>query len=99
MRYNEHVRRSVYGREPAEMENILRDAETRWPEYKTETHLINRPSYQTAVMADDDEHNEAGRWAEAYLRGRRFSLAGSEATPCAFAGRSNWREKTAVGLL
>ena len=74
LRYNEHVRRSVYGREPAEMENILRDAETRWPEYKTETHLINRPSYQTAVMADDDEHNEAGRWAEAYLRDDVFRL-------------------------
>ena len=74
LRYNKHVRRCIYGREPAEMEDILRDAESRWPEYKTETHLISRPTYQAAALAEDDEDEEARRWADVYLRDDVFRL-------------------------
>ena len=67
LRYDKHVRRCTYGREPEEMEPLLRDAEAPWPEYKTETHLVKRPQYQHARMVAGSAEDEAACWTNTYL--------------------------------
>ena len=74
LRYNAHVRRCVYGRDPDAVQAALHEAETRWPEYKTEKHLVRRPQYQNARMVAGCEEEEAAQWANAYLTEDVFRL-------------------------
>ena len=74
LRYNSHVRRCVYERDPVEVAAAIHAAEQQWPEYKSEQRLISRPRYQTGVMAAENSAEEADLWTEAYLRDDVFRL-------------------------
>ncbi|CAE7580167.1 unnamed protein product [Symbiodinium sp. CCMP2592] len=74
LRYEIHVRRSIYDKSPKETEEALRHAEQQWPEYISVTNLISRPAYQRGVLVADCREDEEARWSQAYLEDDVFSL-------------------------